>query len=147
MTKIIDFNEKKHKIPPLSAPSNPHSPKEVVVFKDSDLRNLRICEEDMIVSSSVYMGSLSNLVKINNKLDWKVERDLSEETELDEMRYLTLNEVYEQVREEYGERRNGKLSTPIITVIVDEPLRGDIYQCNNHEEGEWEKIGGTRGYV
>ena len=52
---------------------------------------------------------------------------------------LTLTEIYEQARELVGEK--------ILTVFVDEPLKGTIYQCGNYKDGQWVKYGETRGYA
>ena len=53
--------------------------------------------------------------------------------------YLTLNEISEQFP-------NKVIGCKIITVITDEPLRGEIFQYGNHGEF-WEKIGEHQGYA
>ena len=120
---------------------------EVVELPRTDFGELEICEFDTIVSSTVYRGGLSDLIKINDELEWKYDEEAAEKLEINELKYLSLNNIYEQVKSLYGEIYKGKIHTPLITVIIDEPLRGTIYQCNNHSEGVWEKIGDTRGYA
>ena len=54
--------------------------------------------------------------------------------------YYTLNEIYTQaVKIGLIEKRG------ILTVFVEKPQHGKIYQCGNHEEGEWEVKGKTKG--
>lgn len=136
---------------PVSSPVLDILPKEeaeeVVELPRTDFKDLEICEFDSVSSTTVYKGGFSDLEKINDELSWKEDEETAEYIGLSEMRYLSLNEIYNQVREIYGHDYKGKIRTPLITVIIDEPLRGTIYQCNNHSEGVWEKIGETRGYA
>lgn len=52
--------------------------------------------------------------------------------------YLTLEEIYEQISAKIDE---------IITVVVERPADGSIYQCGNSGQGVWVQHGTTRGYA
>lgn len=94
-----------------------------------------------------YLGSFSELVNISNKLKYHVEP--LEEIGGEETIYITLKEIYEQVKEIYGRVNctNCKTYTPIITVFDESPMRSTIYQCGNYSEGCWVKLGEIQGYV
>ena len=82
----------------------------------------------------VYLGGLSKLNDITNKIDWdsftdsQIAPDGSMET-LYEEETLTLRKIYEQV--------SSFAKNEIITVIQNDPMRACIYQCNNYERGKW----------
>lgn len=117
----------------------------------TDFQDIVIYEFDSVDSATVYLGGFSDLKKINDELDWHIDKEISEVLGVKEYKYLSLKEVFEQVKIKYGKTVNvfgkPKLSVPIITVIIDEPFKGTIYNCNNHEEGIWEKVGETKGYA
>jgi hypothetical protein len=95
----------------------------------------------------VYLGSFSELVNISNKLKYHVEPD--EEMGGEQTIYITLKEIYEQVKAMYSRVNciDGKTYTPIITVFDESPMRSTIYQCGNYGEGCWVKLGEIQGYA
>lgn len=95
----------------------------------------------------VYLGSFSELVNISNKLTYHVEP--VEEMGGEETIYITLKEIYEQVKEMCSRVNciNGKTYTPMITVFDEAPMRSTIYQCGNYGEGCWVKLGEIQGYA
>ena len=103
---------------------------------DDDLSKLEITEFDSVSTATVYLGSLDNLKKINNELSWHVEFSQGLGFAI---RTLTLEEVFKQVYERYGSN--------LITIFVNGPMHGEIYQCNNYEDGEWVEYGSTIGYA
>lgn len=66
------------------------------------------------------------------KDDWRYQSE-------DENRYMTLGQLSKQL---YASGKKG-----IITVVVEEPLRGAIYQIGNYQEMKWGLHGTTRGYA
>lgn len=116
-------------------------------FPRTNFQNIEICESDTVSSAAVYLGHLTDLEKVNDKLIWRNDKDVAEKLGIEEARFLSLNEIYEQVKKNFGKVFFGILQTPLITVIVNDPLKGTIYQCNNHCEGIWEKLGETKGYA
>lgn len=121
--------------------------KNVTKYERTDFQDLEICEFDTVDSATVYLGGFNDLRKINKELKWRLDEDAAKALSMPEVKYLTLSEVYEQVKEMYGKDILGKTRVPLITVIIDEPLKGTIYMCSNHEEGIWEKVGETKGYA
>jgi hypothetical protein len=99
-----------------------------------------ICEEDEISVSTIYTGTFHNLVKVNGMLHWRDEEELlpSENSHLDKV--LTLDEIKKQLTNLYG----GK--TPFITVFVESPLHGEIYQYGNYGD-DWWQVGELSGYA
>lgn len=85
----------------------------------------------MIFSGSIADGSLKPVPL--SILDWNAEPDKDES-----FSYLTLDEIYRQLSEKTDE---------IITVVVERPLDGVIYQCGNAGDGVWVQHGTTRGYA
>lgn len=85
----------------------------------------------MIFSGSIADGSLKPVPL--SVLEWHTEPDRDES-----LSYLTLDEIYGQLSEKTDE---------IITVVVERPLDGIIYQCGNVGEGVWVQHGTTRGYA
>ena len=71
-------------------------------------------------------------------MEW---RKVNNELEPIETEYLTLTEIYEQVKAEKG--YNG--SCPLITVFVNDPMRTQVFQCNNYENGKWVRLGDFMG--
>ena len=98
--------------------------------------NTEISKRDLSGTvGAVYIGGVTNLQKITNRLDWhtKMAEDIYKEES------LTLDEIYEQVKKRFYCR--------IITVIEESPLSGRIYQCGNYEDGKWVQYGELRGYA
>lgn len=101
-----------------------------------------ICKFDGLTTTTVYLGGMSELVNITNKLKWHNQgfiREFGLEIET-----LTLEEVINQLKnegiinEQYPE---------IITVIIDASLNGAIWQYGNYRDGKWHQIGTTIGYA
>ena len=84
-----------------------------------------IYESTYTDSAAVYLGGLTRLVKVNDLLRWNTEEGKS----------LTLAEIARQLP-----------SGQIITVIVNAPLHGEIYQYGNYPDEKWYLIGTTQGY-
>lgn len=87
--------------------------------------NTILCENDETTNTSVYIGSLFYLERANDRLKWRDE---------DGQKILTLKEVAEQ------------LHARLITVFVDAPYKGMIYQYGNYGDSWWQ-IGETCGYA
>ena len=104
--------------------------------KSSNLPELGVVEFDGITRTSVYSGGLDQLEKINDKLSWHSEYV---ESLCSDVKYLTLREIWEQAKN-VSDRR-------LVTVFVNGPLRGTIYQCGNYEDGKWVMYGTTIGYA
>ncbi len=96
--------------------------------------SIEIVKFDGIDSSAVYLGGITRLKNVTDQLEWHVEE--SSETDVES---LTLDEIYHQCRDKFG--------LSIITVFVDSPLSGRIYQCNNYDNGLWVQYGELRGYA
>lgn len=103
----------------------------------TDFQALEVVDFDSITQTSVYVGFLSDLVNYTNTLDWhkKFVNGLDMEVGT-----LSLTEIYEQIKAVCGGSR-------VITVFVENPLHGEIYQCGNYEDGKWVKLGNTMGYA
>lgn len=101
----------------------------------TDFQDLEVVRFDSVNCTSVYLGGFEHLDRVTDKLNWHTE--FVEGLDMD-VSTLTLTEIYEQLK---------RMSSRIITVFVDSPLEGVIYQCGNYEEGKWVKIGTTKGYA
>lgn len=100
-------------------------------MKDTVIYAPNAVDAVMIFTGSVADGSLKPISL--SVLEWNTEPDRDEN-----FRYLTLDGIYRQI--------SGK-TDEIITVVVERPLDGVIYQCGNSGEGVWIKQGTTRGYA
>lgn len=87
--------------------------------------NKAICESDPTTSAAVYIGGLFYLERANDKLKWRDD---------DGRKILTLEEIAEQ------------LNARLITVFVESPFEGVIYQFGNYGDSWWQ-IGETCGYA
>ncbi len=85
-------------------------------------------------STTVYGGGIMALENVNNVLEWKVDKECA--PYCDDPGYLSLKDISEQLKDTYG----------IITVFVEEPLGGTVYQWGNYGD-EWWKIGDLDGYA
>ena len=92
-----------------------------------------ICPFDGINVSRVYLGGVTDLEKVI--LTWRTDEERSK---IMGVKYyvLTLKEIADQLHEE----------TDLITVIVQSPLSGEIYQWGNYGD-EWWQIGELDGYA
>jgi len=59
---------------------------------------------------------------------------------------LTLQEIYEQVKDKYGIEYKCEKYCPIIDVIEEGFRASAIYQCNNYEQGKWLLYGILGGF-
>ena len=98
-----------------------------------------ICQFDSTCSSAVYVGGLTFLKGVTDKLRWKVDEECSKMCAVD-YKILTLSEIKDQLTNLYGG------TTPMITVIEEQPLSGRILQYGNYGD-EWWQIGETGGYA
>lgn len=95
----------------------------------------------------VYLGSFSSLVNISDELKYHVEP--LEEMGGEETIYITLKEIYEQVKAMNNKMVciDGIEYIPMITVFDEAPMRSTIYQCGNYGDGCWVKLGEIQGYA
>ena len=93
--------------------------------------NTEIVRFDGVTNSTVYIGGFGYLENATDSLIWREE----EMADMDKCECLTLKEIYEQ------------LGNQMITVFVEEPLAGLIYQCGNYDDGEWWQVGTLEGYA
>lgn len=91
--------------------------------------DIEICQFDGIEVNTVYTGGLSDLNNVTEWLKWR--RD-----DLKSPKKLKLSEIVEQLGD--GE--------PIITIISESPLSGEIWQYGNYGDSWW-KIGTLYGYA
>lgn len=95
--------------------------------------DLELCEFDGIDSATVYCGGLSYLEKA--ELKWRnADEETCETLGMCEVHILKLSEIAKQ------------LNSGIITIIIEEPLKGRILQYGNYGDSWWE-IGTTCGYA
>lgn len=89
-------------------------------------------------SSAFYAGGLDNLVPFNkNFFKWNVAENESEF--MGETVYcLTLGELKEQLA---ASGYDG-----LLTLFVNRPMNGEIYQFGNYSDGEWCELGTLKGF-
>lgn len=103
--------------------------------KQRELENVIISRDDCMTSVGIYLGSFSELSRIDNgMLPW----NHSEPTELDSGDYLTLGEIEDFFRENGNPYR-------LITVFVNGPQKGKVYQYGNYGD-IWYEAGTLKGY-
>lgn len=99
-----------------------------VIYKDGDVFG----------ASAFYAGFLDCLVPFDkNVFRWNVDENASEfEGEI--VYSLTLGEIAEQLAEmEY---------TGLLTLFVNRPTSGEIYQLGNYGDYEWFQLGELKGF-
>lgn len=101
-----------------------------------------ICKFDGVTTTTVYLGGMSELVNINDKLKWHNQGHIGLLGL--EIETLTLEEVVNQLK---NEEIINKQYSEIITVIIDSSLNGSIWQYGNYRDGKWHQIGTTIGYA
>ena len=94
-----------------------------------------VCKFDGVTSTSVYLGGFDNLEPL--ELEWA---KIDGFDVFDYLEVLTLDEIAEQAREQVDE--NGFM----VTVFIQEPLKGKILQYGNYGDSWWQ-IGKTSGYA
>lgn len=93
------------------------------------IEDLELCKFDGVNTTKVYVGGLAYLHPA--LLRWRKE----ENDYMGDYEVLKLSEIVEQI---------GK--NQIITVFIEEPMRGTILQYGNYGD-EWYEIGNTCGYA
>ena len=79
---------------------------------------------------------MDNLVKANDLLEWSQDMELAIMTGGDP-NFITLDEIVKQLP-----------TARLITVIIDRPLDGEIWQYENYRNDDrWWKYGNTKGYA
>ena len=102
-----------------------------------------ICRFDSVDVSAVYVGGLTELKDVTDKVNWRIEKcdGLGMDLEL-----VTLDELVGQLASEV-EIDGKKTLVGMITVISHSPLSGVIYQWGNYPGEGWFQIGETAGYA
>ena len=134
--EAIDHHLEKYKSLEVDLSDDEEFESKVTHEERTDFQDYEICEFDSIDCATVYMGGMDRLVKANDMLEW---HEQEAEWAYMTIKTLTLSEIYEQLKDKMEDR--------MITVFVESPLHGEIFQCGNHEEGKWEKYGSTQGYA
>lgn len=93
-----------------------------------------ICEDDSVTCATVYEGSFGNLRR-SERLKWRFDDTQSDYFGFPN-KIITLAEIAEQLRDH----------ADIITVFVDEPLYGKIFQYGNYGDF-WVYLGEFAGYA
>ena len=89
-------------------------------------------------SLGMYSGFLSDLKPFDkDRLHWNVYSNYYVEGE--DACFLTLGEIAEQLR--------NSSFMGILTIIVESPLYGEVYQMGNYASCPWKKIGTLKGYA
>ena len=96
---------------------------------------LEIFEFDGVCAAGVYVGMLTQLKCVTHKLVWRQDDSFADEFSAG-VNVLTLAEISEQLSR-YG----------LITVIVNGPMSGAIYQSGNYSGADWYQIGELDGYA
>lgn len=99
-----------------------------------------LCKDDSVSYTAIYLGGLTDLEQL--ELEWEIIQGVGEFGYLE---VLTLDEIVERVREQVDDdyiEENGLM----ITVFIQEPLKGKILQYGNYGDSWWE-IGKTSGYA
>lgn len=91
-----------------------------------------LVEFDGVSTTTVYAGGMSWLKKA--ELKWRTDDEMSKWFGI-EAHVLTADEVIEQVEDK------------IITIVIESPLSGEIWQYGNYPDGEWHLVGELRGYA
>ena len=111
----------------------------VEALREQQVRRMERCNDTVIYlfegseSACIFVKDINSIETIPaDKLDWHEHEDSG--------KYLTLQEIGEQVRSFYED--------PVLYVWVDSPLRGVIYQTGNYSESDaWIEHGTTIGYA
>lgn len=89
---------------------------------------------DGVTDTAVYLGGLSRLQNITEKIKWNKDTENVSEYGM-VVEYSTLHEISEQFKES------------MLTVIVNDPMRAKIFQYGNYPGGGWVFLGGVQGYA
>ena len=95
----------------------------------------RIYQFDGINSSAVYEGGLTHLEQLD--VEWNTDDESYETAEIcdGDPEYISLDEIVEQFPD-----------ADQLTVIIDSPLHGEIYNYGNRGK-KWLRVGFTGGYM
>jgi len=104
--------------------------------EDKQLGELELLKTDSVNYTFIYLGSVSNLKQVDD-LEWRKDYEYLEYFGVAAER-LTLKEISDQINKRYPNH--------IITVFVDGPLKGRIYQYGNYGD-YWIDYGETIGYA
>lgn len=102
-----------------------------------NLDNITITKDSPVEDAAVYLGGVTDLLDITDKLAWH-EVDAGSEYWSEK---LTLGEISRQVAAQAKGRH------AIITVFQQSALEGEIYQYGNYKNCGWVKHGSTKGYA
>ena len=97
-----------------------------------------ICKYDGVIAAHVYNGGFINLEKADLKWRFVKEEYMYLDAE-GEIEVLTLDEIVDQLRTDPD-------FDPQITVIIDEPMGGEIWRYGNYNDHKWYRTGVTAGY-
>ena len=117
---------------------------DTIIQKAETEENLLKTGETIVLSNSayfvtIYKGWVTDLSKIpNESFDWV---SYGEEPEYEE-KSLSLNDIYKQAID-----RGIINPRDILTVVVDMPMKGYIYEWGNYGAGKWTLLGKTKGYA
>lgn len=95
------------------------------------MKHTKIYAPDNIDLVMIFIGSMTKQTVrpvLLSALKWHKEADSNG--------YLTLDEIRKQLA-----------TDELITVVVETPLSGVIYQCSNYASGVWVEHGTTKGYA
>lgn len=106
---------------------------------DNDLNSTVIYKNDAFGFTGLYAGSLDCLVPMDrNMFKWNVDKNATEITG-EIIWSLTLGEIAEQLAKmEY---------MGIVTIFVNRPTSGAVYQLGNYSPYEWFELGTLRGFA
>lgn len=96
--------------------------------------DLELCHFDGVDAVAVYVGGLTDLVKA--KLKWRTADEETCRALCMDVEMLKLSEIVSQLGDAF-----------LITIIIDEPLKGRILQYGNYQDCKWYEIGTTCGYA
>lgn len=104
---------------------------QTVIYKESDAF--------AVGYSAFYAGSLDSLVPMDkNMFRWHIDEDASAFMG-EAVSSLTLGEIAEQLAKmEYA---------GMVTIFVNRPTSGEIYQLGNYGTYEWSELGTLRGFA
>lgn len=99
-------------------------------------QNVRIYEQDFVNNVTVFIHDKHyKWQNVTDKLKWHNMRSEHKDC-IDEFLYLSLEEIADQLSWEES----------VIMVMIEEPMKGTIYQYGNHGE-YWEEVGELCGYA
>lgn len=99
-------------------------------------KEFEIAQFDGVNSAAVYIGSMTDLVKVTEKLKWREDKEIGALV-YEPYLVLTLDEIAVQLGSKY----------PLVTVIIEGPLSGAIFRYGNYDDDSWWQIGDLDGYA